>query len=280
VQPDLKKRAFALAGVAGALALGGFMSACTTQPTASGTQPGAPAPTDAPVVTGGEQPPPAPREFRAAWVSTVANIDWPSKQNLTAAQQQAEALAILDRAKALNLNAIVLQVRPSADAIYASRIEPWSEYLTGAQGRAPQPWYDPLKFWVTEAHARGIELHAWFNPYRARHDGARSPAAPNHITNANPAGSFPAGLRRAAPAPVAGPRAAGTVASGRMSSGAAAAMGRWWGTQRPTARRRRPGRAPRAPVGGRRRGRAQGGIGCRRPAGAAVRSARAADRSR
>ena len=187
MQPDLKKRAFALAGVAGALALGGLMSACTTQPAASSAQPGAPAPADAPVVTGGEQPPPAPREFRAAWVSTVANIDWPTKQNLTAAQQQAEAIAILDRAKALNLNAIVLQVRPSADSIYASKIEPWSEYLTGAQGKAPQPWYDPLKFWVTEAHARGIELHAWFNPYRARHDGARSPAAPNHITNANPA---------------------------------------------------------------------------------------------
>jgi uncharacterized lipoprotein YddW (UPF0748 family) len=182
LQPDLKKRAFALAGVAGALALGGLMTACTTQPTASsaGVRP------DGAVALGGEQPPPAPREFRAAWVSTVANIDWPSKQNLGAAQQQAEAVAILDRAKAMNLNAIVLQVRPSADAIYASKIEPWSEYLTGAQGKAPQPWYDPLKFWVEQAHARGLELHAWFNPYRARHDGARSAAAPNHITNSKP----------------------------------------------------------------------------------------------
>jgi uncharacterized lipoprotein YddW (UPF0748 family) len=96
-------------------------------------------------------------------------------------QQQAEAIAILDRAKALNLNAIVLQVRPSADAIYPSKIEPWSEYLTALQGQAPQPWYDPLKFWVTQAHARGLELHAWFNPYRARHAGARSPFASNHI---------------------------------------------------------------------------------------------------
>ena len=88
-------------------------------------------------------------------MSTVANIDWPSKQNLSAAQQQAEAIAILDRAKALNLNAIVLQVRPSADAIYPSKLEPWTEYLTGAQGEAPQPWYDPLKFWVTRgARAR------------------------------------------------------------------------------------------------------------------------------
>ncbi|UUZ57045.1 family 10 glycosylhydrolase [Massilia sp. H-1] len=99
-------------------------------------------------------PPPAPREFRAAWVSTVANIDWPSKSGLNAAQQQAEAIAILDRARSMNLNAIVLQVRPGADAIYASDIEPWSEYLSGTQGKAPQPWYDPLKFWITQAHAR------------------------------------------------------------------------------------------------------------------------------
>ena len=176
---DLKKRALALAGVAGMLSLSGFLASCTTP------QKGAVSPKGT-IHAIGKLPPAAPREFRAAWVSTVANIDWPSRQNLKAPQQQAEAIAILDRAKAMNLNAIVLQVRPSADAIYASPIEPWSEYLTGAQGQAPQPWYDPLKFWVTEAHARGLELHAWFNPYRARHDGARSPAAPNHITRSNP----------------------------------------------------------------------------------------------
>ncbi|MFC0252329.1 glycoside hydrolase family 10 protein [Massilia consociata] len=167
-----------MAGMTGALTLGGLLTACTTQPTAPGG-----APVSAP---GADIPPPAPREFRAAWVSTVANIDWPSKPGLPAAQQQAEAIAILERARALNLNAIVLQVRPSADAIYPSKIEPWTEYLTGAQGKPPSPWYDPLKFWVTEAHARGLELHAWFNPYRARHDNARSPAAPNHITNTIP----------------------------------------------------------------------------------------------
>jgi uncharacterized lipoprotein YddW (UPF0748 family) len=170
------RRAFALGGIAGALAMSGLFSACTTTP-----------PTATPPLAEGDLPPPPPREFRAAWVSTVANIDWPSRQNLSADKQQAEAIAILDRAKALNLNAIVLQVRPAADAIYASKIEPWSEYLTGAQGQAPQPWYDPLKFWVTQAHARGLELHAWFNPYRARHNGAKSPAAPNHITRTNPA---------------------------------------------------------------------------------------------
>jgi uncharacterized lipoprotein YddW (UPF0748 family) len=183
LQPNKKRRAFALAGAAGALAFSGLLTSCTT--TKPGQAPGS-TPGSAPPAAG-DMPPPAPREFRAAWVSTVANIDWPSKQNLNATQQQAEAIAILERAKALNLNAIVLQVRPSADAIYPSKIEPWSEYLTGKQGQAPQPWYDPLKFWITEAHARGLELHAWFNPYRARHNGARSPAAPNHISRSNPA---------------------------------------------------------------------------------------------
>jgi uncharacterized lipoprotein YddW (UPF0748 family) len=181
---DTKKRAFALAGVAGMLTLSGFLASCTSPQ--KGAEKGA-ATQAGMIVASGKLPPAAPREFRAAWVSTVANIDWPSRQNLKAPQQQAEAIAILDRARAMNLNAIVLQVRPSADAIYASPIEPWSEYLSGTQGQAPQPWYDPLKFWVTEAHARGLELHAWFNPYRARHDGARSPAASNHITRANPA---------------------------------------------------------------------------------------------
>ena len=178
-QKQQQRRAFTLAGVAGAMAMSGLFSACTTTQPALGPG-GAPG-------AGGDLPPPAPREFRAAWVSTVANIDWPSKPNLNAEKQQAEAIAILDRARALNLNAIVLQVRPAADAIYPSKLEPWSEYLTGLQGQAPQPWYDPLKFWITQAHARGLELHAWFNPYRARQNGARSPAAPNHISRANPA---------------------------------------------------------------------------------------------
>jgi uncharacterized lipoprotein YddW (UPF0748 family) len=179
LQPDFKRRAFALAGVAGTLALSSLLASCKTAPKAAALP-------DAAVVASAAQPPAAPREFRAAWVSTVANIDWPSRQNLNAQQQQAEAIAILDRARAMNLNAIVLQVRPSADTIYPSKIEPWSEYLTGAQGKAPQPLYDPLKFWVAEAHARGLELHAWFNPYRARHNMAKSAAAPNHISKTNP----------------------------------------------------------------------------------------------
>nr|WP_082591361.1 family 10 glycosylhydrolase [Duganella sp. Root198D2] len=146
----------------------------------------APAPAPVPQRITGEQPPAAPREFRAAWVSTVANIDWPSRGSLPPARQQAEALAILDRAKSLHLNAIVLQVRPSADAIYPSKLEPWSEFLTGQQGKAPEPAWDPLAFWITHAHARGLELHAWFNPYRARHSAARTPNAREHVANTKP----------------------------------------------------------------------------------------------
>jgi uncharacterized lipoprotein YddW (UPF0748 family) len=131
-------------------------------------------------------PPPPPREFRAAWVATVGNIDWPSKRGLSSQQQVAEMTAILDKASELNLNAIILQVRTSCDAFYASPYEPWSEYLSGKQGVPPEPFYDPLATWVTEAHRRGIELHAWFNPYRARNTSAKSPDAANHISNTRP----------------------------------------------------------------------------------------------
>ena len=131
-------------------------------------------------------PPPTPREFRAAWVATVANIDWPSKKDLTVEQQKQEIVRIVERAKELKLNALVFQVRPAADAMYPSILEPWSEYLTGEQGKMPNPYYDPLKMWVEESHKRGIELHAWFNPYRARHTSAKSPNTPMHIANTNP----------------------------------------------------------------------------------------------
>ena len=130
-------------------------------------------------------PPPA-REFRAAWIATVANIDWPSKPGLPVAQQKAELVSLLDRAVQLHLNAVVFQVRPMCDALYASPLEPWSEYLTGTMGRAPQPFYDPLAFAVAEAHARGLELHAWFNPYRAGHPQAKSPPSPNYVTQKHP----------------------------------------------------------------------------------------------
>ncbi|CAN7174262.1 glycoside hydrolase family 10 protein [Duganella sp. LjRoot269] len=186
---NAKKRLTLSAGVAGVVAA--LLEACSSTPTAPAPDaPGAaPRPLGTPPAAqpvDPNMPPPAPREFRAAWVSTVANIDWPSRSNLTQAKQQAEAIAILDRSRALNLNAIVLQVRPSADAIYPSELEPWSEFLTGQQGRAPATAWDPLQFWIEQAHARGLELHAWFNPYRARHATAKSPLARNHIANTNP----------------------------------------------------------------------------------------------
>jgi uncharacterized lipoprotein YddW (UPF0748 family) len=131
-------------------------------------------------------PPPISREFRGAWVASVANIDWPSRPGLSSFEQQAELIAILNRSVALNLNAVVLQVRPAADALYDSPYEPWSAYLTGVEGRAPEPYYDPLTFAVDEAHKRGLELHAWFNPYRARHASARGPQARTHITATRP----------------------------------------------------------------------------------------------
>ena len=131
-------------------------------------------------------PPPAPREFRAAWVASVANIDWPSRPGLGAQAQQQEARELIALARATGLNALILQVRPGADALYASSLEPWSEYLTGEQGKAPQPFYDPLAFWVREAHAAGLELHAWFNPYRARPSSAKSPLAASHVAKVRP----------------------------------------------------------------------------------------------
>ncbi len=137
-------------------------------------------------VQGPDAPPPIAREFRAAWVATVAHIDWPSKRGLTAAQQRAEMLGLLDKAKHIGLNAIVLQVRPAADAIYPSALEPWSEYLTGASGRPPDTPWDPLAEWVEQSHRRGLELHAWFNPYRARHTSAASPLAASHLANTDP----------------------------------------------------------------------------------------------
>lgn len=131
-------------------------------------------------------PPQPVREFRAAWIATVGNSCWPSKPGLTTDQQKAELIAILDRAAALKLNAVIFQVRPACDALYQSSLEPWSEYLTGIQGRAPSPYYDPLAFAITEAHRRGLELHAWFNPFRAHHFQAVSPIAPNHISKIRP----------------------------------------------------------------------------------------------
>ena len=131
-------------------------------------------------------PPAVMREFRGVWVATVTNMDWPSRPDLSTSDQQRELLAILDRAAALNMNAIILQVRPEADALFASKYEPWSRYLTGEQGKAPSPFWDPLAFAVTEAHKRNLELHAWLNPYRAAFN-RQLPTSRNHITKRHPA---------------------------------------------------------------------------------------------
>lgn len=131
-------------------------------------------------------PPEPAREFRGAWVASVSNIDWPSKPGLPVEQQKAELLKILNRAQELHLNAIILQVRPACDALYESKLEPWSEYLTGQMGKAPEPFYDPLTFAIKEAHARGLELHAWFNPFRARHVSAKSAPSRNHVSQKLP----------------------------------------------------------------------------------------------
>lgn len=134
-----------------------------------------------------EQPPAFPREFRAAWVACVYNIDWPSRPGLPAATQQAELVRILNKAQEMKLNAIIFQVRPNADAVYNSSLEPWSHWLSGSMGRSPG--YDPLAFCIQQAHARGIEVHAWFNPFRALPNQA-IPTARNHVMQTNPRDIF------------------------------------------------------------------------------------------
>lgn len=129
---------------------------------------------------------PPKRELRAVWIATVENIDWPSRRGLSTEQQKQEFIDLLDRQQRNGMNAVVVQVRPVADALYASAFEPWSEYLTGTQGQAPNPYYDPLEFMVAETHKRGMEFHAWFNPYRAVFNIGRSSIAPNHITRLRP----------------------------------------------------------------------------------------------
>lgn len=159
-----------------------LLSACATPPAPAPMVPpseAALAPTPAAPAVAASTTPPPPREWRAAWIATVANIDWPSKPGLSAEAQQAEIKALCDTAVRIGLNALILQVRTAADALYESKLEPWSEYLTGTQGQ--HPGYDPLAVWLTEARARGLELHAWINPYRARHSSAKSAMAESHI---------------------------------------------------------------------------------------------------
>ena len=125
-------------------------------------------------------------EFRAAWIATVGNIDWPLKQGLPTAEQQESFIQRLDQMKRLGCNAVIVQIRPASDAFYPSVIEPWSRYLTGKQGQPPVPYYDPLEFMVTEAHKRSMEFHAWFNPFRALVDSKKNPNPSSHVTRQHP----------------------------------------------------------------------------------------------
>ncbi|HXB29447.1 MAG TPA: family 10 glycosylhydrolase [Puia sp.] len=146
-------------------------------------------------------------EFRAVWIATVDNIDWPSAGDYSTEQQKAEFIRQLDMHQRNGMNAVIVQIRPACDAFYPSSIEPWSEWLTGKQGKAPIPFYDPLEFMISETHKRGMEFHAWCNPYRAVFQVARtvvtykrvghkrhrivkhikqSSIAPNHVSKMHP----------------------------------------------------------------------------------------------
>jgi uncharacterized lipoprotein YddW (UPF0748 family) len=126
------------------------------------------------------------REFRGVWIATVVNLDWPQNAKATPDRQKKDLTDQLNAHQQTGLNAIIFQVRPAADAFYAKSREPWSKYLTGKQGQAPTPAYDPLEFATTEAHKRGMELHAWFNPYRATFDGRFATLSEDHITRTKP----------------------------------------------------------------------------------------------
>lgn len=114
---------------------------------------------------------PAQDGMRGVWVSSVANIDYPSQQGLSADQLKSEADTILNNIAAMGLNTVFLQVRPSADALYQSALFPWSRYVSGTAGQAPDGDFDVLAYWVEGAHSRSLQLHAWLNPYRITRDG-------------------------------------------------------------------------------------------------------------
>ncbi|MCP9752963.1 glycoside hydrolase family 10 protein [Ferruginibacter sp. HRS2-29] len=129
---------------------------------------------------------PVKPEFRAAWVATVSNIDWPSAPTINSEVQKAQFIQLLEMHKRNGMNALIVQIRPAADAFYPSPYEPWSQWLTGIQGVPPFPLYDPLEFMITETHKRGMEFHAWMNPYRAVFNINGSSISPTHISRIHP----------------------------------------------------------------------------------------------
>ncbi|WP_338874241.1 family 10 glycosylhydrolase [Spirosoma sp. SC4-14] len=138
---------------------------------------------------------PPKREFRAVWIATVDNIDWPSKKGLPVANQQREIVDMFDQQQQMGINAVIVQIRSAADAFYAKSAEPWSEWLTGQQGLAPNPFYDPLEFMIDQAHQRGMEFHAWFNLDRATFSKTAS-IAPSNIIYRKPGWVFTYGGRK------------------------------------------------------------------------------------
>ncbi len=132
-----------------------------------------------------EQVMPPKREFRGVWIASVANIDYPTKKTLSSAEQKREFINIMDNHQRLGINAVLVQVRAASDALYAKSFEPWSEWLTGTQGKAPEPYYDPMNFMIQQAHDRNMEFHAWLNLNRGTHGATRS-VAPDHITRTKP----------------------------------------------------------------------------------------------
>lgn len=142
-------------------------------------------------VTGAEFNSATPKkDMRGVFLPSVASITWPSNRNATPAVQRAELLAMLDKIEANGYNSVFLQVRPESDALYPSALEPWSYWLTGAQGIPPSPLWDPLDFAINESHLRGLDLHAWLNPYRAKRGS--DPAASTHVTVEHPEWIFTA----------------------------------------------------------------------------------------
>jgi uncharacterized lipoprotein YddW (UPF0748 family) len=125
-------------------------------------------------------------EFRGVWIATVANIDWPLPKQYDVEEQKLEFIRQLEIHQRNGMNAVIVQVRPASDAFYPSQYEPWSQWLTGKQGKQPFPYYDPLQFMIEEAHKRGFEFHAWLNPYRANINIGKASIAPNHITKQHP----------------------------------------------------------------------------------------------
>jgi len=125
-------------------------------------------------------------EFRGVWVATVDNIDWPSRGNYNSDSQKVEFVKLLDMHQRNGMNALIVQIRPATDAFYPSQYEPWSEFLTVTQGEPPVPYYDPLEFMIAETHKRGMEFHAWMNPYRAVFNTNKSSIAATLITKIHP----------------------------------------------------------------------------------------------